>query len=67
MHMPAVRTGSFGEVMMPKFFIQATVTKEGIREVLTKAKGTGVREAVTNFAQSAGREYRCFLFRLWAV
>ena len=52
---------------MPKFLVQATVTKEGIREVLTKAKGTGVREAVTNFAQSAGREYRCFLFRLWAV
>jgi hypothetical protein len=33
--------------MMPKFLVQATVTKEGIREVLTKAKGTGVREAVT--------------------
>ena len=47
MHMPAVRAGSFGEVMMPKFLVRATVTKEGIREVLTKAKGTGVREAVT--------------------
>jgi len=37
---------------MPKYLAQATMTKEGIREVLTKAKGTGVREAVTRFAES---------------
>ena len=62
MHIPAVRAGSFGEVMVPKFLVQATVTKEGIREVLTKAKGTGVREAVTKFAQSAGGNIDAFYF-----
>ena len=42
--------------------IHATVTKEGIREVLTKAEGTGVREPVTKFAQSAGGNIDAFYF-----
>ena len=47
---------------MPKFLVQATVTKEGIREVLTKVKGTGVREAVTKFAEAAGGKIDAFYF-----
>jgi uncharacterized protein with GYD domain len=47
---------------MPKYLIQASMTKEGIREVLSKAKGTGVREAVTKFAESAGGKIEAFYF-----
>jgi uncharacterized protein with GYD domain len=47
---------------MPKYLVQAALTKEGINEVLTKAKGTGVREAVTKFAASAGGKIDAFYF-----
>jgi uncharacterized protein with GYD domain len=47
---------------MPKYLVQATMTREGIRDVLTKAKGTGVRDAVTKFAQSAGGKIDAFYF-----
>jgi uncharacterized protein with GYD domain len=47
---------------MPKFLVQAALSKEGIREVLTKAKGTGVRDAVIKFAESAGGKIDAFYF-----
>ncbi len=47
---------------MPKYLVQASITKEGIREVLTKARGTGLREAVTKFAESAGGKIEAFYF-----
>jgi uncharacterized protein with GYD domain len=50
------------EVIMPKYLIQASITKEGISQVLSKAKGTGVREAVTKFAESAGGKIEAFYF-----
>lgn len=47
---------------MPKYLVQAVVSKEGIRDVLAKAKGTGVRSAVTKFAESAGGKIDAFYF-----
>lgn len=47
---------------MPKYLVQAALSREGIRDVLTKAKGTGVRAAVTKFAESAGGKIDAFYF-----
>ena len=47
---------------MPKYLIQAQMTRDGIRDVLSKAKGTGVREAVAKFAESAGGKVETFYF-----
>jgi len=47
---------------MPKYLVQAAMTKEGISNVLTKAKGTGVRDAVIKFAESAGGKIEAFYF-----
>jgi uncharacterized protein with GYD domain len=47
---------------MPKFLVQAQVTKDGVRDVLTRAKGTGLRAAVTKFAESAGGKVEAFFF-----
>ena len=47
---------------MPKYLVQAQVTKDGVRDVLSKAKGTGLRAAVTNFAESAGGRIEAFFF-----
>ena len=47
---------------MPKYLIQGTMTREGIREGLAKAKGTGIREAVMKFAESAGGKIEAFYF-----
>jgi uncharacterized protein with GYD domain len=38
---------------MPKYLAQVSISKDGIRDVLSKAKGTGLRAAVTKFAESA--------------
>ena len=47
---------------MPKYLVQAAMTREGINNVLTKAKGTGVRDAVIKFAESAGGKIEAFYF-----
>jgi uncharacterized protein with GYD domain len=47
---------------MPKYLLQAAMTKEGISNVLTKTKGTGVRDAVIKFAESAGGKIEAFYF-----
>jgi hypothetical protein len=39
---------------MPKYLVQVSINKDGIRDVLSKAKGTGLRASVTKFAESAG-------------
>jgi uncharacterized protein with GYD domain len=47
---------------MPKFLIQVSMHKEGIRDVLSKAKGTGLRAAVSKFAESAGGKLDAYYF-----
>jgi len=47
---------------MPKYLVQAQITREGIRDVLSKAKGTGLRGAVTKFTESAGGRLEAFYF-----
>ena len=47
---------------MPKYLVQASISREGISNVLTKVKGSGVRDAVTKFAESAGGKIEAFYF-----
>ena len=47
---------------MPKYLIQVAMHREGIQNVLTKAKGTGLRAAVTKFAESAGGRLEAYYF-----
>jgi len=47
---------------MPKYLVQAAMSKDGVRDVLTKAKGTGVRDAVRKLAESAGGKIDAFYF-----
>jgi uncharacterized protein with GYD domain len=47
---------------MPKYLVQVALHSEGIQKVLTKAKGTGLREAVTKFAESAGGQLDAYYF-----
>jgi uncharacterized protein with GYD domain len=47
---------------MPKFLIQVSMHKEGIRDVLREAKGTGLRAAVSKFAESAGGKLDAYYF-----
>jgi uncharacterized protein with GYD domain len=47
---------------MSKFLIQVSMHKEGIRDVLSKAKGTGLRAAVSRFAESAGGKLDAYYF-----
>src|SRR5213078_3532441 len=48
--------------VMPKYLVQASISREGISNVLTKVKGSGVRDAVTKFAESAGGKIEAFYF-----
>jgi uncharacterized protein with GYD domain len=47
---------------MPKYLVQASINKDGIRNVLSKAKDTGLRAAVTKFAESAGGRRDAYYF-----
>jgi len=47
---------------MAKYLVQVSINKDGIREVLSKAKGTGLRAAVTKFAESAGGRLEAYYF-----
>jgi uncharacterized protein with GYD domain len=47
---------------MPKYLVQVSMNKDGIRNVLSKAKGTGLRAAVTRFAESAGGKLDAYYF-----
>ncbi len=47
---------------MPKYLVQVSMNKEGIQNVLSKAKGTGLRAAVTKFAESAGGRLDAYYF-----
>ena len=47
---------------MAKFLIRASFTRDGIREVLSKAKGSGLRSAVSRFAESAGAKVDAYYF-----
>jgi uncharacterized protein with GYD domain len=47
---------------MPKYLVQVSMNKDGIRNVLSKAKGTGLRAAVTRFAESAGGKLEAYYF-----
>ncbi len=47
---------------MPKYLVQVSMNKDGIRDVLTKAKGTGLRAAVTKFAEFAGGRLDAYYF-----
>ena len=47
---------------MPKYLVQVSLHKEGIQNVLSKAKGTGLRAAVTKFAEFAGGRLDAYYF-----
>ena len=47
---------------MSKFLIRGSFTREGIRDVLSKAKGSGLRAAVTRFAESSGGKVDAYYF-----
>jgi len=47
---------------MPKYLVQVSINKDGIRNVLSKAKGTGLRAAVAKFAESAGGKLDAYYF-----
>ena len=47
---------------MPKYLVQAALSKDGIRNVLAQVKGTGIRDAVAGFTQSAGGRIEAFYF-----
>ncbi len=47
---------------MPKYLAQVSMHKDGIRDVLSKAKGTGLRAAVTKFAEFAGGRLEAYYF-----
>ena|ERR1700730_8344086 len=47
---------------MPKYLVQVSMHKEGIQNVLSKAKGTGLRAAVAKFAESAGGRLDAYYF-----
>ena len=47
---------------MPKYLVQVSMNKEGIQNVLSKAKGTGLRAAVTKFAEFAGGRLDAYYF-----
>ena len=47
---------------MPKYLVQVSINKDGIRDVLSNAKGTGLRAAVTKFAESAGGRLDAYYF-----
>jgi uncharacterized protein with GYD domain len=47
---------------MPKYLVQVSMHKEGIQNVLSKAKGTGLHSAVTKFAESAGGRLEAYYF-----
>jgi uncharacterized protein with GYD domain len=47
---------------MPKYLVQATLTVDGIRQNLSKAKGTGLRAAVSKFAEATGGKLEAFYF-----
>ena len=47
---------------MPKYLVQGTVTVDGIRQNLLKAKGTGLRAGVSKFIESAGGKVEAYYF-----
>ena len=47
---------------MPKYLVQVSINKDGIRDVLSNAKGTGLRAAVTKFDESAGGRLDAYYF-----
>jgi uncharacterized protein with GYD domain len=47
---------------MPKYLVQVSLNKDGIRDLLTNAKGTGLRAAVAKFAESAGGRLDTYYF-----
>jgi len=47
---------------MPRYLVQGAITKEGIREALSKHKGTGMRTLVTKFIESAGGKLESVFF-----
>jgi uncharacterized protein with GYD domain len=47
---------------MPKYLVQVSINKDGIRDVLSKARGTGLRAAVAKFAESAGGRLDAYYF-----
>ncbi len=47
---------------MPKYLVQAAINKDGIRDVLSKVKGTGLHAAVTKFVESAGGRLDAYYF-----
>ena len=47
---------------MAKYLIRGSFTREGMRDILGKAKGTGLRAAVTRFAESAGGKVDAYYF-----
>ena len=47
---------------MAKYLIRGSFTREGLRDMLGKAKGTGLRAAVTRFAETAGGKVDAYYF-----
>ncbi len=47
---------------MSKYLVQVSINKDGIRDVLSKAKGTGLRAAVAKFAEFAGGRLDAYYF-----
>ena len=47
---------------MSKYLIRASFRPEGIRQVLMKAKATGLRAAVTKVAEAAGGKLEAYYF-----
>ena len=47
---------------MAKFLVRGTLTRDGIRDSLGKAKGSGLRAAVSRFAESAGGRVDAYYF-----
>ena len=47
---------------MPKYLVRASFKPEGIRQVLTKAKATGLRTAVARLVEAAGGKLEAWYF-----
>ena len=47
---------------MPKYLVRASFKPEGIRQVLTKAKATGLRAAVARLVEAAGGKLEAWYF-----
>lgn len=47
---------------MAKYLIRGSFTRDGLRDMLPKAKGSGLRAAVTRFAESAGGKVDAYYF-----